>query len=311
MAEEAEQHDAAQRDHVHIGREGEHPARLPHAAQVAPGDQRDAGDRHRHDERGERRRAGHHRRDPAGHAHRDGEHVVQQQRCARDLGQADAEVVLGDDVGAARRRVGGDRLPVGQDQDGKQDGDADRDREGQRGRRRPGDQQRQHDLLGAVGAGGDVVGCQHRQRDQLAQPLVHQPRGRQRRAEHQPLEPVDRPGSTGGLVCVWAWCWRLVRCGTRGRLALADDGGPTHDVPNRSLQTKPATTVGAGPKGSVRKPPGCLWEVFGLHPVGGSACRPGDHHIEVDIGGLSDQPVTNWPCSSCHDRDRGDAPTTI
>ena len=52
-----------------------------------------------------------------GHRHGHGEDVVGEQRDAGDLGGQQTEVVAGDDVGAAGRRVRLDRLPVREDQE--------------------------------------------------------------------------------------------------------------------------------------------------------------------------------------------------
>ena len=76
-------------------------------------------------------------------AHRDGEHVVRQQRRARHEAGVHAEVLPAHDVGAARARVGQDRLPVGAHDDGDEQGDAQRDRHAdvERGRAREGEDQ--------------------------------------------------------------------------------------------------------------------------------------------------------------------------
>jgi hypothetical protein len=63
-------------------------------------------------------------------------------------------------------------------------------REGQPGGDRPARDRDEHDLLGAIGGRADRVRGEHCQGDQFAEPLVHQPGGRQRPAEQRPLESV-------------------------------------------------------------------------------------------------------------------------
>ena len=140
--------------------------------------------RERRERRGERGGAG-------GDRDRDGEDVVGEQRDAGDLRRQQAEVVAGDDVGAAGGRVGLDRLPVREDQEpsttssaivigttSAERGDAD------------GRHEDAEDLLGRVGRRREVVGREHRERGRLAEPLVLEPLGVQRRTEQLVLDPV-------------------------------------------------------------------------------------------------------------------------
>ena len=69
--------------------------------------------------------------------HRDGEHVVGQQRCGGDEARRRAEVLPRDDVRAAARLVHAHRLPVREDDDPEQARDRDRDREDEVRRRAP------------------------------------------------------------------------------------------------------------------------------------------------------------------------------
>ena len=115
-----EQADPEQREHhqdEEVGRDGEHPPGLPHAAQVAPRDEPDEEDRQPHavgvETRRGRRDGGDARRD----RHRDREHVVGEQRDPGDLRRQEPEVVLRHDVGAAGARVRLDRLAVREEQD--------------------------------------------------------------------------------------------------------------------------------------------------------------------------------------------------
>ena len=171
-------HDAddEQQEHVHdeeVGGDGEDLAALLHAPEVAEGDERDeeAGDRHL--VRGHRLVGRHERGGAGGCRHGHGEDVVGEQRGAGHLGRDDAEVVPGDQVGATGRGVLLDRLPVGEDQEPEHHhhGDGDRHHEGER---RQADQRDEdvEDLLGGVGARGEVVGGEHGERGGLAQPLV-------------------------------------------------------------------------------------------------------------------------------------------
>src|SRR4029453_14942754 len=107
-----------------------------------------------------------------------------------DGGERPAQVVAGHHVGAATLGVGGDHLPVGQDQDEQQHHHPGGQGQGQPDRRRPGDDQNQQHLLGGIGGRGDRVGGEHGQRDPLGDPLVGELRGLERRAEQGPLGPV-------------------------------------------------------------------------------------------------------------------------
>ena len=154
--------------------------------------------------------------DAAGDAHRDGEDVVDEQGRAGDQRRDRAEVLLGDDVGAAAARVGEDRLAVAGDDDRQQDGDDQRDRH-QVVERRHADAglhgEHQDDLLGGVGGGGDRVAGEDRQRDLLGDALVVLVGRGDRLADEDPLDdrhtrpdPSDqfnaRSVSAAGVGCV-------------------------------------------------------------------------------------------------------------
>ena len=128
-----------------------------------------------------------------GHRNGDGEHVVGEQRHSGDLSGKQTEVVAGDDVGAAGRRVGLDRLSVRQDEEAEHDEQGDRDRrdERERGKSHPGQQDAQ-DLFGGVGARREVVRGEHCERCGLAECLVFQPLGVQRRAQQLVLDPISQ-----------------------------------------------------------------------------------------------------------------------
>src|SRR5205823_6557046 len=110
-------------------------------------------------------------RDRHGH----GQDVVDEQRRAGDQRRVLPEILAADDVGTAAAGIGKDRLAVGRDDDGQQDGDDDRDRdevveaEGQAGPTYGGDEQ---DLLGGVRRRGDGVRGERRQGDALGQEVV-------------------------------------------------------------------------------------------------------------------------------------------
>ncbi len=182
--------------HEHVGDEevggnGEHLPGLLHPPQVPVGDQRDEEERDRHLVRREDVE-GRHQRGRAGRGrHGDGEDVVGEERGAGHLGRHDAEVVTGDEVGASRRRVRLDRLPVAQDQEPEhhdhRHGDGHHQREGGQPHQRDEDVE---DLLRRVRRGRQVVRCEHRQRGGLAEPLVVHLVGVHRRPEQLPLQAV-------------------------------------------------------------------------------------------------------------------------
>ncbi len=163
---------APEAHHEEVGRDREEIARLPQAPKVHG---RDPGDEE-HAERdaivvedGERGGDGGHAR---GHAHRDRQHVVDEQRGPGDEPGHLAQVVLGDDVGAAALGIGQDGLPVRADHDRDQhrDREPDRNRVDERGGAR--DHQDQQDLLGGVRHRGERVGREDRERGRLREPLV-------------------------------------------------------------------------------------------------------------------------------------------
>ncbi len=90
-----------QRQDEAVGRQCEEDARLPHAAEIDDRDQDDRGERQLDAIRREGGCGRGDREDPAGDGHGDGEDVVDEQRSARDERRDLAEVLLGDDVGAA------------------------------------------------------------------------------------------------------------------------------------------------------------------------------------------------------------------
>ena len=174
-----------------IGRQGEERPRLADAPQVGRGDRGDAEHAEQHAIVVERRERGGERGDPRRHAHRDGEHVVDEERGARDQARQRAEVVLRDDVGAPTLRIGQDGLAIRAGDDGDQE--ADRDADGHRIAERGGarEHQDEQDLLGRVGDGGQGVRREHRERASLGQPLVSGLSRRERPADEDLLERAD------------------------------------------------------------------------------------------------------------------------
>ena len=85
-----------------------------------------------------------------------------------------AEVVLGDDVGAAGGRVGLDRLAVAEHQDHEHGDMASVIGTSSANASTPsaGDEQDAEDLLAGVGVGGERVAGEHRERGGLAEALV-------------------------------------------------------------------------------------------------------------------------------------------
>ena len=140
--------------------------------------------RERRRRRGDREDAGRDR-----HGHR--QHVVGEQRRAGDEARQRAEVVLGDDVGAAARLVRLDRLRVRDRDDREQRGDRDRDRQDQVERRRAGGEQHDHPGLGRVRDRGERVGREDRERQELREERLLHLAGRHRATDDR--APDRRP----------------------------------------------------------------------------------------------------------------------
>jgi hypothetical protein len=118
--------------------------------------------------------------------------AIGQQRDAGHLRGDDAEVVLGDDVRAARRGIGLDGLAVAEHQDHQhahqRDGDRHDVAEGQQ-TDTADEQQGAQDLLGGVRGGGQGVGGEDGQRRRFAEALVGQLVVVERLAEDLRLDP--------------------------------------------------------------------------------------------------------------------------
>ena len=175
-------------DHEEVGGRGEHAGRLADATEVPERDPRDGQDA-QDDAVGIQLRQ---RRGQGGDA-RDDRHgyrqdVVDQQRRRRGQGGVDAEVVLGDEIGAAPLRVRRDRLAVGDDDHRQQRGDAQRHGKRVAERRAAREDEHQQDFLGRIGHRRERVGGEHRQRRRLPEPLVSRLGERHGRADQQALD---------------------------------------------------------------------------------------------------------------------------
>ena len=146
-----------------VGRHREDVARLPDAAQVADGQDREKREAHLDAIRIELWKRRRDREDAGGDADRDRQRVVHQQRRRRNQPGGRPDVLLRDDVGAAAGRVGVNRLPIGEGDDRQQrrDDEADRHRVDERAHAR--DDERGQDEVGRVGDRRQRVGRQHGQ----------------------------------------------------------------------------------------------------------------------------------------------------
>ena len=191
VADEAVDEQHPHVEHEEVGGDGEDPARLLHAPQVAVHHDGDEPEGDGDAEGAQRVEGGDERRGAGRHRDRHGEDVADEQGCTRDLRGHDAEVVARDEVGATGRRVGLDRLAVRQDQQRQhhQQGPGDRHDE-REGGQADGGHEDVEDLLRGVGARRQVVGREHRQRGGLAEALLLELVAVQRRAEQLALESV-------------------------------------------------------------------------------------------------------------------------
>ena len=116
--------------------------RLADPEEVDEGQNREAGERHRHEMVGQRREGAAEAGRAGGEADRHGEHVIDHQRACRQECEGAAEVGLGHRVSAPAVRVRGDHLRVGEDQQAEHR----RDHQGQRHRKaqRAGASREQH-----------------------------------------------------------------------------------------------------------------------------------------------------------------------
>ena len=138
-----------------------------------------------------------HRRGERGHTGGDadgnGDDIAEEQRGAGGEGRQLPEIVLGDDVGAATRRVRLDRLPVGDTDDQEQGDDARADGQAERERAQAGQEQHVQNLLRGVGDRGEGVGREDRQRFGFGQTLVSRLRGTEGSADDGALDLAKGP----------------------------------------------------------------------------------------------------------------------
>ena len=167
--------------------------RLLHATQVPPGDDHDEQDRDRQDPRREHAERRCECGGAGGNRHRHGEHVVGEERDAGHLRGQEPEVVACHHVRATGGGVRLDRLPVRKDQEQQHREERDRDRHDEREGREPDDRHEhaQH-LFGGVRRRREVVGSEHGEGGRLAQTLVLELLGVERRAEELVLQPVTQ-----------------------------------------------------------------------------------------------------------------------
>ena len=182
---QVEHHDEA------VGRECEQQAGLAHAAEVADGQDHNAGERQGQLVRREAGRCGRQREDSRRDRHRDRQHVVGEQRCTRQERRKRAEVLPRKDVRAAAGGIGLHALAVGEDDDGQQGRDPDRDREHEVKRRERHAHEHRHRGLRRVRDGRDRVRREDRQRERLREERVLELAGRARGADQRPLRARD------------------------------------------------------------------------------------------------------------------------
>ncbi len=123
-----------------------------------------------------------------GHADRHGQDVINQKRRAGHQTGADAQVLLGDNVGAAAAGVGIDSLAIRNDDDRQQADDAERYGEGEMQECCPTYNQGQQNFFGGVGARGECVRREDGQSGLLGKPLFVKLGGPKRRPEKEPLQ---------------------------------------------------------------------------------------------------------------------------
>ncbi len=189
---------AEDREHEEVGRDREEGARLADAAQVH-------GHQQQHHHGGDgglvpvepRDRAGGVLR-PGRDAHRDGEHVVDEQRARDRHARPPAQVDGRDLVVAPAARVGVDVLAVRRDHGRHHQGDGDRDLPGPRVGAGPREGQHDEDLVGGVGHRRERVAGEDRERDPLGQERLAQLGATELASQQDPLGDVpnshDRQG---------------------------------------------------------------------------------------------------------------------
>ncbi len=199
-AQQAPQHHHQDAGHEGVRRQGEGAAGLPDPAQVGDREQPHEAERQCQLVRVQRRDRGRDVVHAGGHRHRDGEHVVGQQRAGREQPERPAQVLPRHLVGAAAARVLVHGLPVGGDDHRQQDHDPQGNGCGEVQQGDPTEAQHQQDLLGGVRHGRERVGGEDRQRDPLGQQLLRRPMAGVRTADQQPLghRPEPRHDPTVG-----------------------------------------------------------------------------------------------------------------
>ena len=183
-------HDVHDRDERVRG-EGEGDPRLADAAQVHEGEEDDGGERERdlvRREAGDDRGEGEY---PGCDGDGDGEDVVDEEGGRADEARQRAEVLLGDDVGAAARLIGLDGLAVGQDDDSEQDTDRDRDREDEVRGRDGGRDEDDEPGLRRIRDRGERIGGEDRESELLREERLVHLAGRPGAADEDALHGVE------------------------------------------------------------------------------------------------------------------------
>ncbi len=215
VTDEARAHGQVHHRDEEVGRQREDEPGLLDPAQVDEHDEADQQHAERHAPGEEAGEGGRDLRDAGGDRDRHRQDVVHQQRRPGDLGREVADVVARDDVRAAARGVGVDRLLVGDREDHEQPHDRGRHRQHprERGRARHGEDDQ--DLLRRVRGRRQRVRGEDGEAHGLADRLVRGVRRRQRAAD-QPAAPAGRRVAADSR-CTWA----AVGAG-------ADEGGLAH-----------------------------------------------------------------------------------
>ncbi len=182
------------RNDKEVCRHRENPARLANAAQVADREQRQKQQAQLDPVRRETR----HRRGDGKHAGRNadrhGEGVVDEQRRRGHESGGDADIFLGDAIGAAAGRIRVNGLPIGKRDHRQQGGDDDADRDRIAERLRSGDDQGSDDEIGRVGDRRQRIRREHGETGDTRQPLVVREVRRNGLAEEEPFQRRERRG---------------------------------------------------------------------------------------------------------------------
>jgi hypothetical protein len=155
--DQADRDDGEEADDEDHRREQERSSCLAEAPQVEQRDDGQDREAYRHSGRRKRWECGRQRPDAGRDRHRDGQCVIDDQRCPSDEAHARSEVGARHRIGAAASGIGVDHLSIGEHEDGEQRDDHDRDPEHEVQRPRSGHSEDDDDRLGSVGDRGQRV----------------------------------------------------------------------------------------------------------------------------------------------------------